>query len=87
MLAGVKQNPNLARRWSGENSRKHRVAPNAGVVFFDSRVFHRAGTVKRKVLVRKLFRRLTVQVGTLRARLNPKVHSSVADGYERSGSQ
>lgn len=52
-----------------------------------SRVFLRAGTVKREVLVRKLGRRLTVQLSTARARLNPKVYSSVADGCERSGSQ
>jgi hypothetical protein len=87
MLTGVKQHPNLPRRRPGKNSRKHRAAPNAGVVLFYSRVFHRAGTVKREVLVRKLGRRLTVQVSAARARLNPKVHSSVADGCERSGSQ
>ena len=86
MLTGVKQHPNLPLRWSGKNSRKNRAAPNAGVMRFYSRVFYRTGAVKREVLVRKLCRRLAVQVGALRTRLNPKVHSSVEDGYKASGS-
>ncbi len=87
MLAGVQQHPNLPRRWPGKNPRKHRAAPNAGVVLFYSRIFHRAGVVEREVLVRRLGRGLPVEVSAPRAGLNPKVHSSVADNCERSGSQ
>jgi hypothetical protein len=74
MLAGVKQQPNLPRRWPGKNPRKHRAASNAGVVLFYSRFFRRAGTVKREVLMRKLFRRLAGKVSAWRAGLNPEFH-------------
>jgi hypothetical protein len=43
-------------------------------MLFDSRIFHRTGTVKRQVFVRRLVRRLSVEVGAPRAGLNPKVH-------------
>jgi len=83
MLAGFQQRPSLPRWRSGKDSRKHPAASNAGVVLFHSRIFHRAGAVKREVVVRQFFRRLTVQVCALRAGLNPKVHSSTVGNFER----
>ena len=87
MLARVQQHPNPPRRRPGENACKYRAAPNAGVVRFDSRIFHRADAVEREVLVRRLSSRLSVKVSAPRTGLNTKVHSSVADDYERLSSQ
>ena len=83
MLAGVQQHPSLPRRRPGKNASKNRAAPDAGVVLFESRVLHRADTVEREVLVRRLNCRLAVKVSAARTGLNPKVHLSLAGNFER----
>lgn len=76
MLAGVQQHPDLTRWRPNKNPRKHRLAANAGVVLFRSGIFHRAGAVEGEVLMWRFGRRLSIEVSTPRARLNPEVHSS-----------
>jgi hypothetical protein len=56
MLASIQQHPNLAHWRPDKNPRKHRAAPNAGVVLFYPGIFHRAGAVEGKVLMRRLSR-------------------------------
>ena len=79
MLAGVQQHPDLTRWWPNKNPRKHRLAANARVVLFRSGIFHRAGAIEGEVLMRMLSRRLSIEVSTSRAGLNPEIHSSVVD--------
>ena len=87
MLTGVQQHPDLTRWRPDKNPRKHRVAANARVVLFRSGIFQCAGAVEFEVLRRGLSRCPAVEVSTLRAGLNPKVHSSVPDNWGRSGSK
>ena len=79
MLTGVQQHPDLKRWRPDKNPRKHRVAANARVVLFRSGIFHCAGAVEGEVLMRMLSRRLSIEVSTPRARLNPEVHSSLVE--------
>jgi len=79
MLTGVQQHPDLKRWRPDKNPRKHRVAANARVVLFRSGIFHCAGAVEGEVLVRRFGRRLSGDVSTSRARLNPEVHSSLVE--------
>lgn len=62
MLASVQQHPNPPHRRPAENACKYRAAPNAGVVLFDSRIFHRADAVECEGLGRRVNCRLPLEV-------------------------
>ena len=79
MLTGVQQHPDLTRWRPDKNPRKHRMAANASVVLFRSGIFHCCGAVEGEVLMWRFGRRLSIEVSTSRARLNPEVHSSLTE--------
>jgi hypothetical protein len=76
MLARIEQHPYLRRRQSGLNTHEDSIAPAACVVLFRLSVPGRPRIVQYELRMRFFSRRLSVEIGTRSARLNPEVHIS-----------